>query len=123
MKPSEWTWPSANSGVDADVVVVGGGMSGISAALAARRSGCRVLLAERHGFLGGAATAGSVAQFVGWATRAGRRVVRGIAGEIEGGRDGSDLGHGGASAEGAVQICLAAVLALPADGGKLSAID
>ncbi|MEQ9327800.1 MAG: FAD-dependent oxidoreductase, partial [Rhodospirillales bacterium] len=82
MKPSEWTWNSASAGVDTDVVVVGGGMSGIAAALAARRSGCRVLLAERHGFLGGAATAGSVAQFVGWATRAGRRVVRGIAGEI-----------------------------------------
>lgn len=82
MKPSEWTWHAAGSGVDADVVVVGGGMSGIAAALAASRSGCRVLLAERHGFLGGAATAGSVAQFVGWATRAGRRVIRGIADEI-----------------------------------------
>ncbi|MEQ9199613.1 MAG: FAD-dependent oxidoreductase, partial [Rhodospirillales bacterium] len=70
------------SPVDADVVIMGGGMSGVAAALAARQAGSRVLLAERHGFLGGAATAGSVAQFVGWTTRSGRRVIRGIAEQI-----------------------------------------
>ena len=40
------------------------------------------MLFERHGFLGGAATAGAVGQFVGWETRAGRRVIAGIAEEI-----------------------------------------
>ena len=40
------------------------------------------MLFERHGFLGGAATAGAVGQFVGWETRAGRRVIAGLAEEI-----------------------------------------
>lgn len=71
-----------SSPADADVVIIGGGMSGIAAALAARQAGSRVLLAERHGFLGGAATAGSVAQFVGWTTRSGRKVIRGVAEQI-----------------------------------------
>jgi hypothetical protein len=65
-----------------DVAILGGGMAGCAAALAASRSGARVLMAERSGCLGGAATSGSVAQFVGWSTRAGRVVIRGIAEEI-----------------------------------------
>ena len=42
----------------ADVVVVGGGLGGISAALSAARSGASVILTEANGFLGGVATAG-----------------------------------------------------------------
>ncbi len=42
----------------ADVVVAGGGLGGVSAALAAARSGASVILAETNGFLGGVATAG-----------------------------------------------------------------
>jgi len=42
----------------ADVVVAGGGLGGVSAALAAARAGCSVILAEANGFLGGVATAG-----------------------------------------------------------------
>lgn len=42
----------------ADVVVVGGGLGGISAALSAVRTGARVILVEANGFLGGVATAG-----------------------------------------------------------------
>lgn len=38
---------------DVDVLVVGGGSAGIMAAIAAARLGARVLLAERHGYLGG----------------------------------------------------------------------
>jgi len=57
-------------------------MAGTVAAVAAARQGARTLLFERHGFLGGAATAGAVGQFVGWETRAGRRVIAGIAEEI-----------------------------------------
>jgi hypothetical protein len=71
-------------------------MAGTVAAIAAARQGARTLLFERHGFLGGAATAGAVGQFVGWETRAGRRVIAGIAEEIvqrlEG--MGGSSGHG-----------------------------
>lgn len=65
-----------------DVVVIGGGMAGTAAALAAARSGARVLVVEQNAFLGGAATAGMVGQFVGWRTRSGRIVIRGIAEDI-----------------------------------------
>lgn len=65
-----------------DVVVVGGGMAGCVAALAAAKAGVSVLLIEQNAFLGGAATAGGVGQFVGWQTRSGRQVVCGYAQEI-----------------------------------------
>ena len=68
--------------IDCDVLASGGGMAGTVAAIAAARQGARTVLFERHGFLGGAATAGAVGQFVGWETRAGRRVIAGIAEEI-----------------------------------------
>ena len=67
-----------------DVLVTGGGMAGTIAAIAAARAGADVLLVERWGFLGGAATAAAVGQFVGWETAAGRRVVAGIAEEVVG---------------------------------------
>lgn len=41
-----------------DVVVAGGGPAGLGAAVAAARLGASTLLIERHGFLGGTATAG-----------------------------------------------------------------
>ncbi|WP_300465050.1 FAD-dependent oxidoreductase [Desulfobacula sp.] len=50
---------------DADVVVVGGGPSGITAAIAAAREGVRTLLIERYGFLGGAGTMAGVTNFCG----------------------------------------------------------
>ncbi len=57
-------------------------MAGAVAAIAAARQGARTVLCERQGFLGGAATAGPVGRFVGWETRAGRRVIAGLAEEI-----------------------------------------
>ena len=42
----------------ADVVVTGGGLGGVSAALAAARAGASVIITETNGFLGGVATAG-----------------------------------------------------------------
>ncbi|MEN8183480.1 MAG: FAD-dependent oxidoreductase [Myxococcota bacterium] len=43
-----------------DVLVVGGGSAGVSAAVAAAREGADVLLVERHGYLGGLATGGLI---------------------------------------------------------------
>ena len=45
---------------EADVVVAGGGPGGIPAAVAAARCGAKTILIERHGFLGGMATAGLI---------------------------------------------------------------
>lgn len=46
-----------------DVVVVGGGFAGFSAAIAAATSGVRTLLVERSGSLGGMATLAGVPNF------------------------------------------------------------
>jgi FAD dependent oxidoreductase len=48
-----------------DVAVVGGGMAGVSAALAAAKSGASVILVERFAVVGGNATIGGVASFCG----------------------------------------------------------
>ena len=47
-----------------DAIVIGGGMSGVAAAIGAAREGLKVLLIERHGFLGGMATAALVNPFM-----------------------------------------------------------
>jgi len=63
-----------------DVVVVGGGAGGSAAAVAAARSGAHVLLVERYGFLGGAATNAQVLSYCGFhaAGAAPRVVVAGV---------------------------------------------
>ena len=48
---------------ESDVVVAGGGPSGLIAALAAARAGAKTILVEQYGFLGGMATAASVGPF------------------------------------------------------------
>lgn len=47
-----------------DIIVAGGGLSGVAAAIASARDGAKVLLIERYGFLGGMATAGMVNPFM-----------------------------------------------------------
>jgi len=62
--PRTITEPSREINVyhEADVVVVGGGPGGHSAAVAAARNGARTILIERYGHLGGMATGGIVIQ-------------------------------------------------------------
>ncbi len=48
-----------------DVLVVGGGPAGVSAAIAARRTGAKVALVERYGHLGGLWTGGFVVLVIG----------------------------------------------------------
>lgn len=52
------------STMNTDVVVAGGGPAGVAAAISAARSGAKVVLIERYGFLGGMATAGYVFPFM-----------------------------------------------------------
>lgn len=49
----------------ADVCVVGGGAAGVAAAIAAARTGAKVLLLEREGFLGGTLTSVSLGSICG----------------------------------------------------------
>lgn len=50
---------------EVDVCIVGGGMAGVSAAMAAARAGLSILLIEKFGVLGGCATSGGVGNFCG----------------------------------------------------------
>lgn len=68
-----------------DLVVLGGGPAGMAAAAAAGQAGRRVLLVERHGFLGGMGTAAGVTNFCGLHANVHgqiRQVVHGVAGEL-----------------------------------------
>lgn len=51
--------------IKCDVLVAGGGPAGIAASIAAARVGCRVVLLEKYGFLGGLASAGMVGTICG----------------------------------------------------------
>lgn len=64
-----------------DVVVCGGGPSGLVAAISAARAGKRTALIERLGFVGGTATGGYVVPISGFYFE-GQRVVGGIAWEL-----------------------------------------
>lgn len=68
---------------EADVVVVGAGSAGCVAAITAARAGARVLLLERHGFLGGTSTA-VLDTFYGFYTPGSRarKVVGGVPDDV-----------------------------------------
>ena len=67
--------------LDFDVVVIGGGPAGTVAAIAAARGGAKVLLVERHGYLGGMLTAASTGPMMSFHAGS-TQVVRGIPEEI-----------------------------------------
>ena len=66
-----------------DVLVVGGGTSGASAAVAAARQGARTLLVEKNGFLGGTAVGGPVPMLQEGPLVRGEPVIRGIYAETK----------------------------------------
>jgi len=64
-----------------DVVVMGGGPAGVSAAIAAARTGVNVALLERYGHLGGLASGGLVIVLCGL-TDGKKQIIKGICQEI-----------------------------------------
>ncbi len=68
---------------DVDVLVVGGGPAGISAAIASARNGAKTTLVERYGFLGGMATAGLIGPFMtSYSLNGETQIIRGIFDEL-----------------------------------------
>ena len=65
-----------------DVLICGGGIAGIAAALSAARIGKRVALLERQFMLGGLATAGIITIYLPLCDGMGRQVSFGIAEEL-----------------------------------------
>ncbi len=65
-----------------DVIVIGAGIAGISAAVKAGRSGVSVLLVEQYGFVGGMSTAGMVSPFMKHEVN-GETLVRGVFEDLE----------------------------------------
>ena len=64
-----------------DVVVIGGGIGGSMAAVAAGRAGAKVLLVEREGYLGGMLTAAGVGPMMTFHT-GDFQLVQGVTGEL-----------------------------------------
>ena len=58
-----------------DVVVAGGGLAGVFAAISAAREGMKVLIVEKCGFLGGMATSGLVFPFMTYRERGSRAIA------------------------------------------------
>ena len=67
---------------DFDVVVAGGGMAGVAAAVAAARNGAGVCLIDKQSALGGLATLGVVAIYLPIGDGRGRQVVGGLGEEL-----------------------------------------
>lgn len=67
---------------EADVLVVGGGLAGVAAALAAARTGAKVILLEKSCILGGLATLGHVCIYLPLDDGAGHKIYGGLAEEL-----------------------------------------
>jgi len=73
---------NCNKNKETDILIVGGGLAGVSAALAAGRKGKKVLLIESGGCLGGLATKGHVSPLDATETCLTRLSFAGICGEL-----------------------------------------
>jgi FAD-dependent oxidoreductase family protein len=91
----------AQVAAETDVLVVGGGPSGLGAALGAAAAGMQVILAERYGFLGGNATAALVMPLMSFHTQHPRLEKEGAAGLYP-----TDHGRGDPLIAGALKIFL-----------------
>lgn len=67
---------------DYDVAVVGGGIAGVAAAVAAARNGATVALLEKESALGGLATLGNVVEYLPLCDGRGRQVIAGLSEEL-----------------------------------------
>ena len=67
---------------DYDVIVVGGGIAGISASVSAARRGANVLLIEKQVNLGGLATGGLISWYEPLCDGEGNQMIYGIAEEL-----------------------------------------
>ena len=67
---------------DVDVVVVGGGIAGIAAAVAAARQGKKTVILEKYAALGGLATLGQVCVYLPLDDGVGHRIFSGLAEEL-----------------------------------------
>lgn len=67
---------------DYDVIVVGGGVAGVAAALAAARNGAKTLLIEKTTMLGGLATAGLIVVYLPICDGMGHKIHSGISEEL-----------------------------------------
>ena len=65
-----------------DVIVCGGGPSGVMAAVAAARAGAQVLVVERHPFPGGSSTAALVHPWLTYHNKRGQQVLAGLGQEL-----------------------------------------
>lgn len=65
-----------------DVIVVGGGVAGISAAVAASRKGAKTLLIEKSVILGGLATLGLISWYEPICDGTGKQMISGISEEL-----------------------------------------
>lgn len=65
-----------------DIIVVGGGVAGIAAAVAASRNGAKTLLMEKSCMLGGLATAGLISWYEPLCDGEGKQMIYGIAEEL-----------------------------------------
>lgn len=67
---------------DYDIIVAGGGVAGVAAAVSAKRMGKSVLLIEKTIGLGGLATSGLINLFVPLCNGRGVQIIRGMAEEM-----------------------------------------
>jgi flavin-dependent dehydrogenase len=67
---------------ETEVLVIGGGSAGVSAAVAAARNGAEVILVERLGYLGGLATGGLIILLLTLDYGRGQQVIGGLCQEV-----------------------------------------